>query len=455
MSKFSAKIYIFLALWILTDPLATRALAGDEQCPKEMEELKKPTCDEKKSECQKCQAAVEKQNKKVKDYKTERQKCIANSAACEIDLKGGFTPGPGIGMFRPAAASRWAWLKSFSDLICQDAEAAVNPVDTGTQHGNRVGAVDKARNAKECFARNREAADKAEQAAQECHDKIKEACTGDAAEPGKKEAKKCLDAAKDAKKKKEQAGQKEKGAGDNEKKGEDNAKKDGGGQMPQMPQIPQQQQSQDQQPQQQADYPQATSPTPGSDNKEKQEIAESKFDEDKDKNAIPAVGFGNTTPVGTATVTSPGPSTTAQGFDSSRNPSNSNGFGDKPQAGSVAATGLPQGGGGGGGLNSSGASLPGGGQGAEGEKKANDANPYEVPVGSGGRLGAPKGKTGGESDSALDTAATSAFKDDFKADPNAGAGGADMASAGGEEDGYSIFKMVKYRYTELKKRGSI
>jgi hypothetical protein len=235
---------------------------------------------------------------------------------------------------------------------------------------------------------------------------------------------------------------------DNEKKGES------AGGMPQMPQMPQQQQGQETPQQQPADYPTATSPTPDSENKPEQ-VAASKFDEDKDKTAIPAVGFGNTTPTDTATVTAPGNSFTAQGIDPNLRGLASNlGSGDDKQA-SVAASASPPGGGGGGGLggNSSGASSPG--PGATAEKTPDPNNPYEVPVGSGGRLGAPKGKTGGESDTALDAAATANFKDDFKSD-GGGGGSGELAGAGEEEDpGYTIFKMVRYRYVELKKKGNI
>lgn len=236
-------------------------------------------------------------------------------------------------------------------------------------------------------------------------------------------------------------------AKDNEKKGES------AGGMPQMPQIPQQQGGEETPPQQQADYPQNNNPSTLSENKPP-EIETAKLDEDKDKTAVPAVGFGNTTPTDTATVTAPGGSFNAQGIDPNLRGLASNNLGDQPQGGTTAASVPAPGGGGGGGLNSSGSSSPGPGSGGDQAKGPNEANPYEIPVGSGGRLGAPKGKTGGESDTALDSAATSAFKEEFGATGD-GTGQGEMAAGSEEDPGYTIFKMVRYRYVELKKKGNI
>lgn len=296
--------------------------------------------------------------------------------------------------------------------------------------------------------------------AKACSADLKEKCAGIGGTDQNK-AKDAEKACKEMEKKANNAGNERgneaKKMDENANKSKDDGKKEqSAGGMPQMPQIPQQQGG-DESPQQQADYPQATSPTPGSGESKPPEIETAKFDEDKDKTAVPTVGFGNTTPTDVATVTAPGNSFSAQGIDPNLRGLASNSFGDKAEGGAVAATASPPGGSGSGSLNSSGASLPGGGQqGGDTAKGPNEANPYEIPVGSGGRLGAPKGKTGGESDTALDAAASSAFKDDFKGGDLAGNGdGADMAAGSEEDPGYTIFKMVKYRYAELKKKGNI
>ena len=87
--------------------------------------------------------------------------------------------------------------------------------------------------------------------------------------------------------------------------------------------------------------------------------------------------------------------------------------------------------------------------------EANAANPYEVSPGGGGKLGAPKGFKGG---SDPDAVVAETAKSDFKADLgiDKGAGAADAKNPDDDVDnGYTIFKMVKYRYAELKKRGNI
>lgn len=356
-----------------------------------------------------------------------------------------------------------AYRQATDDDAVQQAWGANCPVLT-TANQNRAQGDNTFNN--DCGSKTQKArqaiADKLKREAKECQQNVEggQCSSGgpDASKAGKDAKKGCRDMEKAAEKagnaRKKEAGEMDKNgnkSGDNEKKGES-----AGGGMPQMPQIPQQQGGEEQQPQQQADYPQATSPTPGSESKPP-EIETAKFDEDKDKTAIPAVGFGNTTPTSTATVTAPGNSFNAQGIDPNLRGLAANNFGDKPEGGAVAATASPPGGSGSGGLNSSGASLPGGGQqGGDTAKGPNEANPYEIPVGSGGRLGAPKGKTGGESDTALDAAASTAFKDDFKGGDLAGNGtGTDVAAGGEEDPGYTIFKMVKYRYAELKKKGNI
>ncbi len=351
-------------------------------------------------------------------------------------------------------------MKNVSQLktLCEGLDAQCGGVVAapvaGAQNQNRDQGANTGVNsqATQCLRKKESYNNSAKEFAQDC-DKALNKCSK--FQEAKDMQKMCKDLAKDAAKKaadnKKSGDETEKNAnksGDNEKKGES------AGGMPQMPQMPQQQQGQETPQQQPTDYPTATSPTPDSENKPEQ-VAASKFDEDKDKTAIPAVGFGNTTPTDTATVTAPGNSFTAQGIDPNLRGLASNlGSGDDKQA-SVAASASPPGGGGGGGLggNSSGASSPG--PGTTAEKTPDPNNPYEVPVGSGGRLGAPKGKTGGESDTALDAAATANFKDDFKSD-GGGGGSGELAGAGEEEDpGYTIFKMVRYRYVELKKKGNI
>ena len=326
------------------------------------------------------------------------------------------------------------------------------PAAVGGQD-QRMGEADlAAANAAKCFAASKTAAEKAEKEAKECKEQIQKACQE--VPSGLKEGDKCGAAEKDAKKKKEEAAKKEKGAGDNAKKNEDNKKKEeSAGGMPQMPQIPQM-------PQQKEDTPQdlATSPTPDSTvaSSTAPQIETSKLGDGQSDLAAPQIGIGIGTSTDTKVGLTPNQAFPVQSYASEnafRTPS-TNGL-DGAGASNVSAASSPAGGGGGGsgggGGNTSGSSRPG--EGGDTAKAPDAANPYEVAVGSGGRLGVPKGKTTAEPDAPIDAAATANFNGDFKVDP---AGGEQTAGAGEEEEpGYTIFKMVKYRYSELKKKGNI
>lgn len=396
--------------------------AAPNKCPKEpdKEKMKPIDCskveESKKAKCEPCNQKISDQKSKMQNISILRKNCTALESQC----------GPAV----MASAAR------------------------GVNQTRDQGAANTGGNQAAQCLRNRETnLNSAKDFAADCEKELQE-CSSDFKEA--KDAKRmCGDLKKDAaqkaadtKKAGDEAQKNADKAGDNEKKGES------AGGMPQMPQIPQQQQGQETPQQQPTDYPTATSPTPNEEKKPEQ-VAATKFDEDKDKTAVPAVGFGNTTPTDTATVTAPGNSFSAQGIDPNLRGLASNLGNGEDKGGIVAATASPPGGGGGGlGGNSSGSSSPAPG-GATAEKTPDPNNPYEIPVGSGGRLGAPKGKTGGESDTALDAAATANFKDDFKGD-GSGGGSGELAGAGEEEDpGYTIFKMVRYRYVELKKKGNI
>lgn len=253
-----------------------------------------------------------------------------------------------------------------------------------------------------------------------------------------------------------------KAADDNAKKNDDNAKKDGG--MPQMPQIPQMPQQQSDSPQQPPQQDAATSPTPtdtGNSTSSQPSTEVSKIGDG-------TTGSGSSSP-GASGPTLP-PSTVAApgfpGFPGAAPAPGSNGNGTKlGENGNGAAPAVASVGGGGGAsapsgaLNTSGASVPGGGDksGAAGDKGAGDANPYEMNLSGGGKLGAPKGfKGGSDPDAVIADGAKNEFKADFgKDDKGRDVAGGTQNPEDDPDNGYTIFKMVKYRYVELKKAGTI
>lgn len=253
--------------------------------------------------------------------------------------------------------------------------------------------------------------------------------------------KECQKSVDEAKKTAQENDKKKEELAKQEKKNDENAKKQDGG-MPQIPQIPMPPPKEDkpEDPLAEKETPvEGTAPT----------IATSALEEKKGS-ASPSVGFGSTAPTDTSTTISTDGGGSYSGFSADRIPAGSD-FQNETSGASVPPTGGAGLGGGGGGLNSSGSSSPG--EAAAAEKAAESANPYEMQVGSGGRLGVPKGKSSGDSDSALDAAATASFSGDIAAATEGATGQA--AEEEEEETGYTVFKMVKYRYSELKKKGNI
>ncbi len=400
-----------------TLPIPEARAAGT--CPKEPDQgkMKDINCsgvpESEKQQCEQCNQTISQQKQQLEKVKGIKASCEKVDAGCSKSV--GASPG-GVSNIRTGHGETSGMNSGASS--CLNQKAGLN-----TQ---AKAAGDKCSKALKSCSKYAEAKDMKKM----CEDLSKDA------------AKKAADNKKSA----EETDKNAKKAGDNEKKGES------AGGMPQMPQIPQQGGG-DNPSQTPTDYPTANSE--GASSSTAAQIESSQFNEDKNGVSSPLVGFGNTAPTDTATVTAAPGGFNSDNFDSASRDLASSGLGEHNGEGvGVAATASPPSGSGSGGLNSSGASLPGGGKAADG-KSPDPNNPFEVPVGAGGRLGGPKGKSGGESDTALDAAATASFKEDFAANGE-GSGSGDDDQAGSEEDiGYTVFKMVRYRYKELKKKGSI
>lgn len=434
------------ALWFALIITPSASAAGPTGCPASINSLKTPTCTKEKN-CTECKAAVQKADgeaaksfdKLVNDCETIQKLCAAKAA-----LPPAITASAEKNEFLNELATNPAsWFERVSNLLSPRAFALDN------LEAMKAAAL-KSKDAADCKRQVSAIADNAAKEADKCAEDIQKACKGISS--GEKEGEKCKKAKTDAEKKAKDAADKAKEMDKNANKGEDNAKKEGGG-MPQMPQIPQMPQEQKE------DTPQdlATSPTPDSTvaSSTAPQIETSKFDDGKSDLATPQIGFGGGTNTNTHVGLTPNEAFPVQSYASDnifRAPS-TNGLGENGSPSTVAASSPAGGGGGGAGGsgNTSGSSRPG--EGGDTAKGPDAANPYEVAVGSGGRLGVPKGKSSTDADSPIDAAATANFNGDFKVDPQAGE---QTAGAPEEEDpGYTIFKMVKYRYSELKKKGNI
>ena len=291
-------------------------------------------------------------------------------------------------------------------------------------------------------------ADELAKEAEGCEREIQSAC-GSYSGPGKDQADKAKKACKDLKDKSNQAGNERKGeAGDMKKnadKSGDNGK--GLGSMPQIPQMPQQGGGDDK--------PQEN-PPPQQENKT--ELAESKPPETQvskigaDTKKSDQVGFGGSTDTRTSTVSPPPGGFGGNGLPLSLASLPNASLHDSHSGSGRDGTGSSSpGGGGGANLAGQGGASP---SGTDSKTEPNSSNPYEIGGAAGGKLGAPKGfKSGSDPDSAVADAA----KDNFKSDigDTASKNASEQAAEEAIEDGYTVFRMVKLRYLELKKKGSI
>jgi hypothetical protein len=408
------------------------------------------SCANEPSNCQSCKNVVTDQKKKSgKKFDKIAKSCATAASGCNVPSKATdaapfkFAPFSAL-LVRPVLF-RVTWI---SRVACEKAYAA----GVGTQKGSSSGAKDALNKTAQCESAAAKANRDAAKIADDCASAIKAACSGvQGGEAAEGVCKKIsteanqIAAADDAK-----AAEAQKTADKND----ENAKKEGGmPQIPQIPQIPQQQQEQQQQ-----SNPNVNTGTDASITSATAATPVEAVKLDSGATGASAVGFGENTATNTSTTTSqgypsygsPGASAAApyQAGSSALAPTSGSGGGGSYSGGGGGSAGT----GGGGALqNTSGASAPGGG-----EKPASDS-PYEVSGGGGGKLGAPKGFKSGEGG---DGAIADIAKDNFKADiagGDVGGAGAGDAKAGDDESesGYSVFKMVKARYVELKKRGSI
>jgi hypothetical protein len=373
-----------------------------------------------KEKCQKCETSMKTQQSAMgSDYEGKRTTCEINDSNCSSQIGG-----MGGGSTQTINMYKGGDVKSKMES-CKKQTSALNG-DAG-------------------------------KIAKSCAQDLGKACEGvSEADPAVKECKKL---AKEADTKKKDADQKAAKAGEDAKKNDDNAKKEGsqGGGMPQMPQMPQQQQQQDQ-PQQ------ATAPTPDNTNSGISTATAAQTETDKLTSSQLGNGInfgGSGTSTSTASTVVPTPSFGGGGFANGKESGFGGGFNSSTGA-ALAPNGANIGSGGsfgsGSSGGSSGASSPGGGEGKKPEDGA--ASNYEIGGGGGGKLGAPKGyKGGGDSDSAIADSAKSEFKADLAAAADEKgkdmAGGTQSNPGDDPENGYTVFKMVKYRYAELKKKGAI
>jgi hypothetical protein len=425
----------FLAVAILPVP----AFAGGA-CPQKgaIKALKPPSCDPKtQPSCGQCKNEIQQQNQKArKAFDAKVGACNGTETSCAGAIQGDVLP-----LSAKSGSGARLWITWFSDLLCENAEASRGD----TQLNNMGDGKSTSGKTAQC---ERTAANQSRQAAQvadDCAKAIEQACSG--ISEAKKEAKKCKKAADDARKKATEDEAKAQEADKNANKDADNQKKEGG--MPQMPQIPQMPQNQSQDPQ--LPDPLASEPTVSS--ATAAEIETSKIGDP----LVNGVGFGADSSTDTATSTiAPLAGATAASYPIPQDvsPLGASSLGaNGPAGGSFGSYGGASGGGGAGPLNTTGASAPGDGTKAA---EAPASSPYEVNPAGGGKLGAPKGfKGGGEPDALVAEAAKESFKADLGLDQ--GRNLASEGDQGGDEtdDGYTLFKMVRYRYVELKKRGNI
>ncbi len=412
-----AGIFSAASLFVFSSPIFLEsAYAGPNGCPMERKKLNPPSdCDSKpnqaeKDECTKCKDVIETQERAMNAYDARKVACEMRAAECAAD----------IAKFRSCG----------KQASCQG--------DAGTS--SRAG--------QQCSNANQLENERAAKAAGTCKEKISNSCKGKMRAVGDKEAKSCADAEKDTKKTAKENGDKAKQQGDNAKKNEDNKKKEeSAGGMPQIPPIPPMPEKKGEEPKE-AEATTATQPQVAVDPDPTMPAA-SKLDDGRVGNGV-AFSTDTSTNTQTSTIAAPG------GFSGSPTlPHEDKTFGDTSQAGNGAGNGLGSYSSGGGsgaaaGMQSS-ASAPAA---AEHPKTEAATEPYDLTPGGGGKLGAPKGlKSGGESDSALDAAAKDTFTKDLEVDGERAPAGEGVASD--EDDGFTIFKMVKFRYAELKKLGNI
>jgi hypothetical protein len=236
------------------------------------------------------------------------------------------------------------------------------------------------------------------------------------------------------------------------------------GQMPQMPQMPQQ--KGDETPQNPNENnpwenPYASNTSTGTDTTQKIETV--KFDDDSNANGVsmlpgtgPSVISGNTSGP-TPGYSGPSGFGSGSGHEYGANGLGINGKGNgfgPAKSGLGSGTGL-------GGLDSSGSSRPGDGIAGADIAPKNDGSQYEINSGGKSVLGL-KGKSGEDDEVTVEQLAGAATKGDSKKPGStdssralAGAGNAGALGAKGVVDGLTLFRMVKIRYTELRKIGEI
>jgi hypothetical protein len=458
---------------LLLSLVSTAAFAADPCiAPGKFKKLEAPSCAANAPRnCNSCKDEIKNQKEKSgKKFDKIAKSCASAASGCSVpSAADGVSPGPSgdsapSGTTSPHSVpgtlsdpdSAWLYpplrwrVKWISRFACEQAYAAGN----GTQNGSSKGGKDSMSKTAQCESAAAKANRDAAKIADDCATAIKSACSE--VPEGETAEKVCKDISAEANQIAAADDAKAAEAQKNADKNDDNAKKEGGG-MPQMPQIPQM-------PQQQQDQPQASNPavSTGTDASITSATAATPPEAvklDSGGTGSSAVGFGASTSTNTSTTTSagypsyssPGSSPAASGQYGSSSPLGSTGGSSGGGSYSPGGGGSSGGTGGGGALqNTTGASAPGGG-----EKAAGDS-PYEVSGGGGGKLGAPKGfKSGEGGDGAIADIAKDTFKADIGAVDASGGAGDAKTSDDESESGFSVFKMVKARYVELKKRGSI
>ncbi|HEY8278492.1 MAG TPA: hypothetical protein VIH99_02635 [Bdellovibrionota bacterium] len=424
--------------------------ADDTGCPAQMEKLSEPSCGDTEA-CNACKAAVKKEKGgSAKKYESKRATCKALQQGCSGAIQQSVTD----------AGRSLRFLTWLDSIACKPAFAGQAPTMENGRDTDAKG--------EKCLKDAQAVSSGAAGEATGCASSIRAACKGDAQQAGEKEAKKCEDAGKDAQKTADKNGEKAKEAGkqsdkngDNAKKegggGGDDAKKEGGGGGGGPPPPPPPGGGDDKPPPENpAQYPQNdsgltqntdTSTAPAEETTSK--LDEERFPSGSTFGADNAAGSKDSIAPATAALGAagmPGWHGGSGGF----NPSTDSGGGSPMNTSGASMMGSGVGGGGGGSGNSldkatSAADLP---------KPEPGNNPYEINGSGGGRLGAPKGsKSGGESDSTLDASAASSFNSDVAISTDKATG--DEAAPEEDDAGFTLFKMVKYRYSELKRSGHI
>jgi hypothetical protein len=406
-------MFALLSVALLHCPPAFGAADG---CPQDPPKLKKPDCAEskqagKEAECQKCQSAVEETQAKMKSWKALKQKCSAVNASCP----------------------------------------STQDTDTGPQRGTMEVASGNTQKASSCLKDKGDSSSAAAKIGNECRKRMESDCAGLAGQDQQdadKNKKACEDAAKDADQTAKEDAKKSQDASKQGDQNKDNAEKEKSS-PPQMPQMPSPPKGDDKKP----DTPQAASQPDISSAKEADSapaapaVESSNFASDAPANGVAFSSSG--TDMNVSTIAPAGTPSFGSGsiFSPPHDSASSRMPGDTGMAG---GSGNGTGGSSGGGVPSSGVATPAAA--AEAAAKP-EGSTNELNLSVGGKLGAPKGlRGGGESDSFLDASATANFDKDFKGDKsqqNADAGAAE------EDSGYTLFKMVKGRYVELKRSGSI